>query len=249
MKNTQDNNMISIGSIVDIYDYEEQEKVTYSIVSDKSGTPNEILQDSVLGKSLLGKTIGEKVIVNATSPYEIEILSVDNSNVLNEEVPVNAYLCFQGKEWLNELSKGYIFALSDGIPHHERLRELKKGDIILHGGMQGILAISIVNGEYLWEDFPEEHFMSHIHKGKKGLLVKTNYTILKNPIITYKYIEDIKRLQGYHEGKGYPFNKNGKGNEGYLFNLNNELAKFFLNEIIKVNPFVIANQDIVKFLG
>ena len=33
------------------------------------------------------------------------------------------------------------------------------------------------------------------------------------------------------------FNKNGTGNQGYLFNMNMGLAKFFMKEIIKVNPY------------
>jgi hypothetical protein len=45
-------------------------------------------------------------------------------------------------------------------------------------------------------------------------------------------------LQGDTQGRGYPFNKNGTGNQGYLFNLNKELAKFFLNKIIQRNPSV-----------
>ena len=57
--------------------------------------------------------------------------------------------------------------------------------------------------------------------------------------------QSIIRLQGDHEGKGYPFNKNGKGNEGYLFNLNKSLAKFFMEEIIKCNSFM-KEKDYVR---
>jgi hypothetical protein len=78
-------------------------------------------------------------------------------------------------------------------------------------------------------------------------MVKTKYQLLNWSIITTEYTKEIIRLQGDHEGKGYPFNKNGKGNEGYLFNLNKSLAKFFMEEIIKCNPFM-KEKDYVKDL-
>lgn len=42
------------------------------------------------------------------------------------------------------------------------------------------------------------------------------------------------KIQASHE-KYSPFNKNGAGNQGYLFPLSNELAKLLLSEIKKNN--------------
>ena len=78
-------------------------------------------------------------------------------------------------------------------------------------------------------------------------MVKTKYQLLKRPILTFSYKKEIITLQGDHEAKGYPFDKNGEGNQGYLFNLNKPLAKFFMEEIIKYNPFM-KEKDYVQDL-
>ena len=247
MKATKENKIIGIGSTVTIFDLDLREQQVYKIVSSKTGKQEELSFDSKLGEALLGKTIGDKVLVKAKEEYEIKILSVDNSNVQIKKSYRNTFFCFQGKQWENEISSGYIFALSDGFPHHERLRSLKKGDIIFHGSMQGIIAISIVEEEFVLEKRPDEHCLANDNKDAKGLMVKTKYQLINHPIATFRYKKEIINLQGNHEGKGYPFDKNGEGNQGYLFNLNTSLAKFFMEEIVKRNSF-LEQKDYVKNL-
>ena len=158
------------------------------------------------------------------------------------------FFCFQGKQFFHEYKGGYIFAgLNPSISHWMRLRDVKSGDIIFHGDMQGVLAISVIEGKCFIAKRPKEHYLANDKKDTEGLMVKTKYQLLKSPIITFEDTKDIIRLQGDHEGKGYPFNKNGKGNEGYLFNLNKPLAKFFMEEIVKCNPFM-KEKDYVKDL-
>lgn len=160
----------------------------------------------------------------------------------------NIFFCFQGKQFVHEVQGGYIFAgLDPSISHWARLKHVKEGDIIFHGGMQGILAISIVQGDCFIAKRPEEHYLANDKKDAEGLMVKTKYRLLKNPLIILEYRQEIIKLQGDHHGKGYPFNKNGKGNQGYLFNLNKNLAKFFVEEIVKINPSIIT-EDYVKEL-
>ena len=84
MKATKENKMIGVGSVVEIYDFDLDEKSSFTIVSIKTGKPNELSFDCALGKSLLGKTVGEKVVVKADEEYEVEILTVDNSMVQEE---------------------------------------------------------------------------------------------------------------------------------------------------------------------
>lgn len=247
MKATKENKMIGVGSVVEIYDFDLDEKSSFTIVSIRTGKPNELSFDCALGKSLLGKTVGERVVVKADEEYEVEILAVDNSMVQAEKIYRNTFFCFQNKQWKNEIVSGYIFALSDGIPHHERLRSVKKGDVIFHGGMQGILAVSVAEDKCFLEKRPKEHYLANDKKDAEGLMVKTKYQLLQSPIITFCYKKEIIRLQGNHDGKGYPFDKNGEGNQGYLFNLNKSLAKFFMEEIVKYNPFM-GEKDYVQDL-
>ena len=111
--------------------------------------------------------------------------------------------------------------------------------------MQGVLAVSIAEDRCFLEKRPKEHYLANDKKDAEGLMVKTKYQLLKTPIITCYYKKEIINLQGNHEGKGYPFDKNGEGNQGYLFNLNKSLAKFFMEEIIKCNSFM-KEKDYVR---
>ncbi len=265
---------ICLGSIVTIYDFDLEEENKYQIVEKKT-CDSELSLDSVLGKTLLGKNCGERITVKAEDSYEIEIRDVDNANVKTVEplkpAPIpqpffrkmqgeqtirkekayrGIYFCFQGKQFSNELVGGYIFAgLDPTISHWRRLKELKEGDIIFHGTMQGILAMSVVKGGYSIEKRPQAHYLANERKDYEGIAVKCKYSLLKNPIITQDYTKEIIELQGDHKGKGFPFNKNGKGNQGYLFNMNLDLAKFFMQEILRVNPHLkeeVFVQDLLK---
>ena len=245
MQETKENKIIGIGSIVTIFDLDLEEKLVYKIVSTKTGEQGELSFDCVLGKALLGKTRDETVLVKAESPYEVEILAVDNSNV---KIYRNTFFCFQGLQFYHELAGGYIFALPNkGVPSWDRLSEVKEGDIIFHSEQQKIKAVSVVErGAYLGKR-PREHYLANDEKDAAGLFVDTNYFALKKPISFSQFKNEIVRLQGDTVGKGYPFNKNGGGNQGYLFNLNKPLAKFFMEEILKYNPFM-ASKDYVEDL-
>ena len=253
MNATKSNKVIGLNSIVTIYDFELEEKIVFHIVSVKSNTENnELVYDCILSQSLLEHTVGERITVKADTAYDVEILEVDNSNIQSTPTKTyrNTFFCFQGKQFAHELCGGYIFAgLDPSISHWNRLRSVKDGDIIFHGDMQGILAISIVKGKCFIAKRPPEHYLANDKKDMDGLMVKVKYQLLKTPIITSLYRKDIIRLQGQHEGKGYPFNKCGKGNQGYLFNLNMNLAKFFMEEIIKRNPFLLEKNYVQELLN
>ena len=53
-------------------------------------------------------------------------------------------------------------------------------------------------------------------------------------IKTSDFRDDIFRLGQYEY---FPFNNLGNGNMGYLFELNRELAKIFIEAQVKLNPF------------
>ena len=70
--------IISIGSVVTIKNKFSNQKETYSIVSTYESDPfeNKISNKSPLALSLIGKSKGDVVIVEAPTKYEIEILDI-----------------------------------------------------------------------------------------------------------------------------------------------------------------------------
>ena len=151
------------------------------------------------------------------------------------------FFCFQGKQFFNESRRQYIFTSTKPTPSHLHLEDVKEGDIIFHAADEGILAISIAAGSFFLSKRPIVDVLPGEDPNWVGRMVETRYTLLKTPIIHSYYKKEIIKLQGYAVGKHYPFNKNGTGNQGYLFNLNKDLAKFFMEEIIKVNPHLATS--------
>ena len=248
MKATKENKVIGIGSVVEIYDCDLEENSSFVIVSIKTGKANELAFDSALGKSLLGKTVDEIVGVKADEEYEVKILAVDNSNVQAEKTYRNTFFCFQGNQYQAECYGGYIFALSGkGVASWERLLEVKEGDIIFHCEEQKIKAVSIADSKPFITDRPKCHYLANNYPDNTGRMVETKYQLLNHLISTACYKKEIIAFQGNPNGKGYPFNVNGTGNQGYSFNLNKPLARFFMEEIIKRNPFM-KDKDYVKDL-
>ncbi|NCA96153.1 MAG: transcription elongation factor GreA [Methanomicrobia archaeon] len=72
---------ISIGSKVVIRDLNLDRESVYTIVGTVESNPfaGKISNDSLLGSALVGKQVGDKVIVKTANPYEVEILKIDNA--------------------------------------------------------------------------------------------------------------------------------------------------------------------------
>jgi transcription elongation factor GreA len=78
-----DNSIVSLGSVVTVYDIEEDEEIKYSIVGSNEANPMEqkISDQSPIGKALMGKKAGDTIEVEV--PYgliHMEIKSVTRKN-------------------------------------------------------------------------------------------------------------------------------------------------------------------------
>lgn len=147
----------------------------------------------------------------------------------------------QGGSYEYEKNGNYIFApLEDaggGYPAHwSNVGKVKIGDFIFHYAKGTLRAVSKVLEAALETERPDG-----TGKGEKGLLVKTDYNELPNPLPLTGIPESLRISE-----KG-PFNVNGAVNQGYLFPLS---MKF----ISKVKPllqglgslldgFVVAEPD------
>ncbi|MFA5481647.1 MAG: transcription elongation factor GreA [Bacilli bacterium] len=77
-KNTK---FVTVGSAVTIREVNATKEQTYTIVGTVEANPfaGKISNDSLLGSSLLGKHVGDIVSVKTASPYEVEIIKIDNA--------------------------------------------------------------------------------------------------------------------------------------------------------------------------
>lgn len=155
------------------------------------------------------------------------------NQVITSNCDKNFFFVFQGSNYQRELNGEYIFAPKNGPHHWERLLEIKVGDVIFHADHGEIKAISVATSTA--HDYTRE--------GVRGRKVNCDYIQLPRRIHTDNFIADILR----NNEKYSPFNKLGKGNQGYLFSLNKTLANVFLNGIFKANK--LSEQSIKNRLN
>lgn len=158
------------------------------------------------------------------------------------------FFVFMGTYFEPEAELGLVWAplyKADGFPafYWDSLLNIREGDIIFHGSAGCIKAISRAKGSY--EDcinpfLEQEGDLTY----KDGRKVDCEYTVLKNPIATADYRDDIIK---YCQVKYAPFDKNGNGNQGFLYDLDVKLAAVFLKGIVEKNPEV-AKLDYVQWL-
>ncbi|MCX7950921.1 MAG: hypothetical protein N2594_03110 [Clostridiales bacterium] len=144
------------------------------------------------------------------------------------------FIVFQNKTFEQESKGGFLWAPRSNKEgrrffHWDNMKEIKKGDLIFHSYRGKIAAISIAKTNCKEEDKPDA-LQNQIIWEKEGYYAETEYILLDKTILTSQHLDKINELQP----KGYsPFNNRG-GNTGYLFVSNEELSKYLLDEIIKV---------------
>jgi len=149
------------------------------------------------------------------------------------------FFVFQGTTFDRESRGGYIWAPSSNkagssFHHWDRLLDVREGDIIFHGCDACVQAISTARGECYECHQPEELRFEDLWE-PDGRRVDCDYILIDNPIKTALVRDDILRLCNV---KYAPFDRDGNGNMGYLYELPRELAKIFLRETVKRNPLI-----------
>lgn len=131
------------------------------------------------------------------------------------------------------------------------IKEVKEADkeeeaakVIFHCSDGFIRAISRAKGPCKESVRPDQNTDEWLNWENDGRAVECDYYVLKAPLKHGKYKEKILE---YCKVKYAPFDKDGNGNMGYLYDLNPNLAVFFIQEIAKRNPEVL-DYDFLKFL-
>lgn len=158
------------------------------------------------------------------------------------------FFVFQGSTFDRESCGGYIWApvankAGLSFHHWDRLLDIRPGDVIFHGCDGYIQAISTARDECYDCHQPEELRSEDLWE-PEGRRVDCEYILIKNPIKTTLVRDDILRLCNV---KYAPFDRDGNGNMGYLYELNRELARIFIKETVKRNP-LIRDVDFVREL-
>lgn len=155
---------------------------------------------------------------------------------------MNYFFVFQNKTYGTERKGQYLWAPCGNFFHWQNMTKIHKGDIIFHSYKKKILSISVATSEC----FPcKRPFVGEEAEywEEDGWKVTCKYFDINNPIITSDYIDDILRLQ---PSKYAPFNKSGRGNVGYLFQINKQLTDFIIGKLESLNKEIIS--EIKEFI-
>ena len=140
---------------------------------------------------------------------------------------MNYFFVFQNKTFHQEHQGGYLWAPQYGnsgrtASHWSKMKEVKRGDVIIHSYKKQIIAISVAKKDVYVAKKPVE--LSNDWQ-TDGWRVDTQYIVFPNPIITSNYMEELLELQPQTSA---PFNRLGRGNTGYLFEATREMYEFII---------------------
>ena len=168
-----------------------------------------------------------------------------------ERIPGNRmiFYVFQGSTYDRESRGGYIWApvsnkMGNTFHHWDRLLHVREGDLILHGYQGYVQAVSVARTSCYSCEQPDELRTEDLWY-KEGRMVDCDYTFIRYPIKTADFKNDILRFCNV---KYSPFNKNGDGNMGYLYEINSELARIFLQASMKNNSFLKEVDYVREFI-
>ena len=154
------------------------------------------------------------------------------------------FLVFQNKTFEDESKGQYVWAPNDDVFHHMALKNIREGDVILHCTGGYIKAISRAKNSCVDSQRPSDNEV-YSEWSKMGHKVDCDYTILDKPIKTSDFHDSIIE---YCQVKYAPFDKNGEGNEGYLFDIDQKLASIFIKAAFDLNENLAGLDYIQWFL-
>lgn len=122
--------------------------------------------------------------------------------------------------------------------------DVREGDIIFHCADGFVEAISVAKGPCFDCDSPDELTERRLW-AKNGRMIHCDYIKVQKPVRYSDYKEMILK---YCDVKYSPFDKNGNGNMGYLFELNRDLAKFFVEKTVINNSYLLDLECVQEVL-
>lgn len=202
--------------------YKVIDGVTYKIEAIEEYSEKE----NTLTRNEKASTFGEKCLSSGNNSSFSTGSSLNTSTNLN--VRNRVFWVFQNQTYEDESKHGYIFAGFYGPPARERVKEVRCGHIIIHSYRAEVVAVSVAkNSPYSWTR----------QDGEYGRRVDCEYHRLRRTISTSA--RKLKNMELCRGADYQPFNCNGGGNQGYLYDMTSKLRDYYISEIIKYNPYLV----------
>lgn len=164
---------------------------------------------------------------NAVKNAEKIINSID-WNIAFNKTNCKIFKVHQGKTFAEEYKGKYVWAPASGIHHHEKMTEIHSGDIIFHYAEGALVAIGEAVSDCM--SYPQPAALYGHGWGHLGYRVNVRYQLLTAPLslaLHKKYIISHKA------GNYSSFDSNGDACQGYMYELEFDIAKYLASEILK----------------
>lgn len=160
---------------------------------------------------------------------------------------MNYFFVFQNKTFNEEYLGGYLWAPQYGKDgrtqaHWLRMKDVRRGDIIIHSFKKRIMAISIAKRDVYEAKRPSDIFNEWEQEGWR---VDATYIPFNKQIITSDFIEELLKSQPQ---KYAPFNKSGGGNTGYLFKANKSMYELIIKQTAAIQMTEQERQSVIALL-
>lgn len=164
---------------------------------------------------------------------ELDEFIVHTTSLIKPQNKRQYFFVFQNESFDEEYKGGYLWAPQYGnsgrrVSHWEQMKNVRKGDLIIHSYIKKIVAVSIAKTDVYEADRPSELPNQWETEGWK---VDTEYYLINNPIVTSDHMDVLMKLQPAIDA---PFNRIGRGNTGYLFKASKEMAEYILKESVSI---------------
>lgn len=158
---------------------------------------------------------------------------------------MTSFIVMQGSTYQEEKQLGILWSpqidKSGMVPHSwKRMQEVKTDDRIFHYVKGFIVAISVVI-EGCREGRKPQTMQNHNRWNDGGYLVTTEYRELEDPLSIREHFDDIVQ---YLPIKYSAFQKDGSGNQGYLYPCNEELSLTLLECISVLNIYQLDEDQL-----
>ncbi|MBE6069336.1 MAG: hypothetical protein E7211_16855 [Clostridium lundense] len=139
------------------------------------------------------------------------------------------FIVFQNRSYDEEKNGGYLWApRKDNLGREHffwsNMTKINEGDIIFSVCKRNVVSINTAKGRSIEADRPTKVSDQALQQ-EDGWLVKVRYNVLGNPIDIDGNTNEILKLCPSNYS---PFTKEGKGNQGYLYEIGNELGEYLL---------------------
>jgi putative restriction endonuclease len=150
----------------------------------------------------------------------------------------------QNQTFRQEVEGGYMWspkrnANGSHNPHYEFMREISPGDIVLSYAGAHIKAIGVARSNAYSAPKPQEFGSAGRNWSHIGWRVEVQYTRIQDGFKPSEIFEELKPLL---PNRYSPLNRNGKGNQAYLFELNEPLMYKLADNIGENLPALVRAE-------